>query len=71
MAAAQAPDMAQLLLPLPLDVLFTLGIAPAIRLVAGGRLDQRALVLVARACWRAITVPADQPRPLAGTRPPA
>lgn len=71
MAAAQAPDMAQLLLPLPLDVLFTLGIAPAIRLVAGGAdLDQGALVLVARACWRAITVPADQPRPLAGTRPP-
>jgi AcrR family transcriptional regulator len=53
---AEAPDMASLLLPLPLDVLYELGMAPAVRLAAREadlRPDQ--LELVATACWRAIS----------------
>ena len=57
--AALQPDMASLLLPLPLEVLFDLGLAPAIRLVSSDvNLDEPALRTVARACWRAISEPA-------------
>jgi len=56
MAAAAAPDLAERLAPLPAEVLFDLGIAPAVRLVASGRpLDDAALEAVAEACWRAVT----------------
>ena len=56
--AASAPDMASLLIALPLEVLYDLGIGPAVRLAASGpRLSDRQLHLVAEACWRSITVP--------------
>lgn len=56
--AARVPDMAAELLPLPLEVLFDLGLAPAIRLVARGvELGADDLRAVARACWRAISSP--------------
>lgn len=62
--AARAPDMACLLLPLPLEVLFDLGIAPAIRLVAAGaELDDGSLMTVAHACWRAISLPTQPTQP--------
>jgi hypothetical protein len=50
--------MAAELLPLPLEVLFDLGLAPAIRLVSAGvELEPDDLRAVAHACWRAITRP--------------
>lgn len=56
--AARVPDMAAELLPLPLEVLFDLGLAPAIRLVSSGvELGADDLLAVAHACWRAITRP--------------
>lgn len=56
--AAMVPDMAEQLLPLPLEVLFDLGLAPAIRLVSAGvELEPDDLRTVAHACWRAITRP--------------
>jgi AcrR family transcriptional regulator len=56
--AATVPDMAAELLPLPLEVLFDLGLAPAIRLVSAGvELEPDDLRAVAHACWRAITRP--------------
>ncbi len=56
--ASRAPDMARQLLPLPLEVLFDLGLAPAIRLVSAGvDLGPQDLLAVAHACWRAITRP--------------
>jgi TetR/AcrR family transcriptional repressor of multidrug resistance operon len=56
--AALAPDIAAELLPLPLEVLFDLGLAPAIRLVSAGvDLAPDDLRAVAHACWRAITRP--------------
>lgn len=56
--AAGVPDMAAELLPLPLEVLFDLGLAPAIRLVSRGvELGTDDLRSVARACWRAISHP--------------
>ncbi len=58
MAAAAAPDLAEQLVDLPLEVLYDLGLAPAVRLAAGdARLDAEALDRVADACWRAITRP--------------
>lgn len=57
-AAATAPDIASLLADLPLEVLFDLGLGPAIRLAAGGsRPSETELDRVATACWRAITRP--------------
>lgn len=57
--AAEAPDMAALLLPLPVEVLYELGLAPAVHLAArGSELEAGQLELVAGACWRAITEPA-------------
>lgn len=56
--AAQVPDMAAELLPLPMEVLFDLGLAPAIRLLSSGvDLGPDDLLAVAQACWRAITRP--------------
>jgi AcrR family transcriptional regulator len=56
--AAQAPEMAERLLELPLEVLYELGMAPAVRLAAGevGLTDAQ-LEEVAGACWRAVTHP--------------
>jgi AcrR family transcriptional regulator len=56
MAAATAPDLVALLAPLPLPVLWELGLAPAVRLAAAGTpLTRRQLKATAEACWRAIT----------------
>jgi TetR/AcrR family transcriptional repressor of multidrug resistance operon len=53
---ARAPDLAAALADLPLEVLYDLGIGPAVRLAASGaRLSPRQLDLVADAAWRAIT----------------
>jgi AcrR family transcriptional regulator len=53
---AATPDMIAKLLPLPLDVLYELGLAPAIRLAAHGTdLSDADLAAAAEACWRAIT----------------
>lgn len=58
-AEASAPDMAELLLPLPLEVVYELGLGPAVRLAAGvADLGDADLDAVADACWRAITRPA-------------
>jgi len=58
MAAGGAPDMAPLLVDLPLEVLYDLGIAPVVRLVAAGhQVTARELDQMAHACWRAVTRP--------------
>lgn len=60
LVAAAAPDMAVLLTDLPPLVLYELGFAPVVRLVAGGgmaALDAPALERVIAACWRAVTRP--------------
>jgi TetR/AcrR family transcriptional repressor of multidrug resistance operon len=55
---ARTPDMAAALLDLPLELLYDLGVGPAVRLVAGRtRLSRRQLGLVADASWRAISRP--------------
>jgi AcrR family transcriptional regulator len=55
---AAAPDLADELLVLPLDVLYELGFAPAVRLAAAGlELSEAQLEATAAACWRAITHP--------------
>jgi AcrR family transcriptional regulator len=58
MAAATAPDLAALLVDLPVEVLYDLGLGPAVRLAASGiRLPREGLARVAGACWRAISLP--------------
>jgi AcrR family transcriptional regulator len=73
LAAAEAPDMAALLLPLAVEVLYELGLAPAVHLAArGADLDDAAIRLAAGGCWRAITDPdpdADGVSGRAGTQP--
>ncbi len=57
-AQAAAPDAAAWLLPLPLEVIYELGLSPAVRLAAGGtELTEEQLSQIADACWRAITRP--------------
>ncbi len=57
MAEAAAADMAACLAPLPLELLFDLGLGPAVRLAARGEPEDAAtLPVVAAACWRAVTV---------------
>ena len=59
MAEAARPDIAALLLPLPLEVIYELGLSPAVRLAAsGGQLTGEQLEEIADACWRAISQPA-------------
>ena len=59
MAQAARPDIAALLLPLPLEVTYELGLSPAVRLAAsGGQLTGEQLDEIADACWRAISRPA-------------
>jgi len=54
---AASPDLAKLLRPLPLDVIYELGLAPVVRLAADGQeLDADVLGQIADACWRAISV---------------
>jgi AcrR family transcriptional regulator len=58
-AQAAAPDVAARLLPLPLEVIYELGLSPAVRLAAGGtELTDEQLDEIAGACWRAISRPA-------------
>jgi hypothetical protein len=50
--------MVALLLPLPLDVIYELGLAPALRLAALGRpLTDPELEQIAASCWRAVCRP--------------
>lgn len=61
--AAATPEIAAALLPLPLDVIYELGIAPAVRLAAAGEpLNDKELRTIADACWRAVSRP-DRPPP--------
>ena len=58
LAVASAPDFLSLLVDLAPEVLYELGIGPAVRLAASG--EERSvsqLEGVATACWRAITRP--------------
>jgi AcrR family transcriptional regulator len=51
-----APDIAGRLQPLPLDVLYELGLAPAVRLaVTATELSDEHLAAAADACWRAVS----------------
>jgi AcrR family transcriptional regulator len=57
-AQAATPDAADRLLPLPLEVIYELGLSPAVRLAAGGtELTDEQLDEIAAACWRAISLP--------------
>ena len=59
LAQAAAPDVAARLLPLPLEVIYELGLSPAVRLAAGGTpLTDEQLDEIAGACWRAVSQPA-------------
>ena len=54
---AQRPDLAARLAPLPIEVIYELGLAPAVRLAAEEReLGDEQLIAVAHACWRAVSV---------------
>ncbi len=54
--AAGAPPIPALLQPLPLEVLYELGLAPAVRLAASGeKLTRDQLEAIADACWRAVS----------------
>jgi AcrR family transcriptional regulator len=58
-AQAAKPDVAARLLPLPLEVIYDLGLGPAVRLAADEtELTGEQLNEIARACWRAISQPA-------------
>jgi AcrR family transcriptional regulator len=58
-AQAATPGTAARLLPLPLDVIYELGLSPAVRLAAAGtELTDDQLDEIAGACWRAISRPA-------------
>lgn len=55
---AASSGIAERLLPLPLEVVYELGLGPAVRLAATGqRLTPAELTTVADACWRAISRP--------------
>ena len=57
-AQAAVPDAAAWLLPLPLEVIYELGLSPAVRLAAGEtELTEEQLSQIAGACWRAISQP--------------
>lgn len=56
--AAAAPDLAHLLVPLPLPVVYALSLGVAVRLIAAGqRLSSLELDLLVDATWRAVTRP--------------
>ncbi len=53
-------DMADRLVELPVEIIYELGLAPAIRLVNSDTpLDDRQLEMVIEACWRAIRAESD------------
>jgi AcrR family transcriptional regulator len=55
LAEAAKPDIAALLIPAPLEVVYDLGLGPAVRLAASGaQLSDDEVATVAAACWRAI-----------------
>jgi AcrR family transcriptional regulator len=59
-AAVTAPDIAARLLPLPLEVIWELGLSPAVRLAASAKeiaLSDEQLAEIADACWRAVSGP--------------
>ncbi len=57
-AQTAKPDVAARLLPLPLEVIYDLGVSPATRLAADEtKLTDEQLNEIARACWRAISQP--------------
>ena len=69
MAQAATPGAADRLLPLPLEVIYELGLSPAVRLAAGGtELTDNQLNEIAAACWRAISL---RPEHELGSCPPA
>jgi AcrR family transcriptional regulator len=58
LSQAAEPDLAAELLALPVDVLYELGIGPAVRLAAAEtELSAAEVEAIADACWRAITGP--------------
>jgi AcrR family transcriptional regulator len=58
-AQAATPDVAVRLLPVPLEVIYELGLSPAVRLAAAGtELTADQLDQIAEACWRAVSRPA-------------
>jgi AcrR family transcriptional regulator len=58
LAQAATPDMLAELLPLPPEVLYELGLAPAVRLAAHEvELDEAELATITAACWRAVSQP--------------
>jgi AcrR family transcriptional regulator len=66
-AQTATPDVAARLLPLPLEVIYELGLSPALRLAAGeAELTDQQLNQVADACWRAISQPNTDPTGPAG-----
>ena len=60
LVAVTAPDIAAQMLPLPLEVIWELGLAPAVRLAAIAHeipLNNHELAEIANACWRAVSGP--------------
>jgi AcrR family transcriptional regulator len=58
LVAVTAPDLAAQMLPLPLEVIWELGLSPAVRLAAIARevpLTDAQLAEIADACWRAVS----------------
>ena len=56
LAEVGAPDVAALLAPLPLPVLYDLAFGPVLRIVATGRsLTPRQRAALADSCWRAVS----------------
>jgi AcrR family transcriptional regulator len=58
--AVTAADLAAQMLPLPLEVIWELGLSPAVRLAAIAReiaLSDEQLAEIADACWRAVSGP--------------
>jgi TetR/AcrR family transcriptional repressor of multidrug resistance operon len=59
LAEAGRRDISKLLIPAPLEVVYDLGLGPAVRLAAAGtKLSKREIATIADACWRAIANPA-------------
>ena len=60
LVAVTAPDIAAQMLPLPLEIIWELGLSPAVRLAAiAGEvpLSNEQLAEIAGACWRAVSGP--------------
>ena len=58
LAIATAPDLGDLLVPLPTEVIYALSLGVAVRLIAAGiQLKTAELELLVAATWRAVTKP--------------